>query len=74
MKDKELVEFFKKGDFTIISWDSGCFSVYPGKTSVKKFKDDMAAIHEFDCSDRDGYVLDIVKIMAKSLNGHSDTI
>jgi hypothetical protein len=74
MKDKELIEFFKKGDFTIISWDSGCFSVYPGKTSVNKIKDDIVPIHEFDYSDRDGYMLDIVKIMAKSLNGHSDTI
>ena len=55
MKEKELVEFFKKGDFTIISWDSGCFSVYPGKTSVNKIKDDIVPIHEFDYSDRDGY-------------------
>ncbi len=81
MKEKEIIELLKSGNFTIVYWDRDDPTLYKGKWNYnKEFENDDYALmnksiveldsHMFE----DGYVPHIVYLLSKALKGKTDSI
>lgn len=73
MKDKEIIELMKTGEFTLAYHDNGSCSLYKGKFSFDDDNDEVESLHEFDC-DFEGYLPKEVALLVKSLGGKSESI
>ncbi len=77
MKDIKFDKFKKlilSGDFTIISWDNGQFSVYKGHQNVDSVNQkNLKPVVEYDYNE-DGYMPKIVHDIVSALGGKTDSI
>ena len=80
MKKKDLLDLFKSGNFTIITWDNGDYSVYKGRFKRENMKTDgdgeyiNQPIFE-DCGTYvNGYMPEIVALLCQALGGKTDSI
>lgn len=76
MKEKNIIELLKSGDFTIIYWDNETPSLYKGKYTVDNISEDIIDNHEIKFNDYglDGYCPTIVDLLVKALGGNSDSV
>lgn len=68
MKEKEIIELLKSGNFTIAYHDNGVCSLYKDKyTNYDKIYDEKPVL-EIDC-EFDGYLPKEVELLIKALGG-----
>ena len=71
MKEKQIIDLLKSGNFTIAYHDSEYCCLYKGKLKYEDLPED-GEVAEFD--DVNGYIPDIVELLVKALGGKSDSI
>lgn len=80
MNEKQLVELFKSGNFTIVYWDNEEPTIYKGRWNYHKEqeKDDYETMEksriDYPMYDMGGYCPDIVALLTKALGGKADSI
>lgn len=73
MKDKEILELMRSGDFTIAFHDYSRCSFYKGRHKYDKLPENEDC--EFDLHDGfKGYASEIMVLLVKALNGKIDSI
>jgi hypothetical protein len=73
MTDKEIIEFLKKGNFTLTYHDNGYCCLYAGKKSYDVLEDEEELV-SFDTSDHNGYLPKEVRLLVKALSGKTETV
>ena len=71
MKEKQIIDLLKSGNFTIAYHDNEYCCLYKGKLEYDNLPED-GEIAEYD--DSRGYIPDIVDILVKALGGKAETI
>lgn len=78
--EKDLVELFRSGNFTIVYWDRGEPTIYKGRWNYHKEneKDEYEKMEKsriyYPMYDIDGYCPDIIHLLVKALGGKADSI
>lgn len=74
MKEKQIIEALKTGNFSIIYTDNGSCTIYEGKVSTNTNweKKNPKEIVSIDC-DSYGYLPKEVELLVKALGGNSDS-
>lgn len=71
-EEQEVIDVFKSGEFTIAYHDNGYACLYKGKYKY----DDLPDEHDFEFHDynSEGYLSDLVRLLAMALGGGATTI
>jgi hypothetical protein len=72
LQHKELLALLRSGKFTVAYHDNGHCCIYNGKYCYDDLPEKEVA--EYDYSDAEGYLPDIVKVLVQALGGWSETI
>lgn len=72
LKKEKLMAVIKSGDFSIITWDQNCFSIYEGNHDIDTIEDCVKPIYE-SC-DSCGYMPKIVALLTEALGGQTSSI
>lgn len=72
MTTVKIIELLKSGDFTIAYHDHGHCCLYKGRHEYESLP--IKEVAEFYDTDGDGYLPQIVYLLAKALGGASETI
>ena len=77
MNKEQIIEVLKSGNFTIAYHDSDYATIHVGKLDYEELITDAndELIHDYEtCGQIDGYIPEIVQLLAEALGGKSITI
>ena len=74
-KITKLKNLIKDSSFTVITWDSGSFSFYKGNHTISSVNSlGLKPVLEYNYSEIEGYLHDVVKDLVQILGGKTETI
>ena len=71
MKEKEIIELLRSGNFTIAYHDNDGGCLYKGKYKYDNLPDE--ADYDFDVYGKSGYLPEAVELLTKALGGKCDS-
>jgi hypothetical protein len=70
--EEYIMKLLRSGNFTLITWDNGEYTLYEGVYDIDEIDDDTPEVDFVDFYA--GYMPKIVELMAKALGGKADSI